>query len=154
MAWERGLAAESRGSILRIIALSRNHDPPPRANGPSPGDPAGPNRALWAALLAASFATLSVADTHLDELVRTMYLAEVTNYCSLVDEAVIDGFRRETGRIIASRDISEKDVEAARSEAWQMGHAEWQNRGLGGFRNWCRTEGMEAADYFRSKAHR
>ncbi|MCZ7598947.1 MAG: hypothetical protein M5U09_16245 [Gammaproteobacteria bacterium] len=137
---------------MRIIALSRNQDLPQRANGPAAGDPAGPRRVLFTAVLAVSFASASIADTHLDELVHTMYLAEVTNYCSLVDEAVIDGFRRETGRIIAGDDISEKEIESARSEAWQMGHAEWQNRGLGGFRNWCRTEGMEAADFFRSKA--
>jgi hypothetical protein len=37
-------------------------------------------------------------------------------------------------------------------DAWKMAHAEWQNRGLGGFRNWCRTEGMEAADFFRNIA--
>lgn len=107
---------------------------------------------LFTAVLAVSFASASIADTHLGELVHTMYLAEVTNYCSLVDEAVINGFRRETGRIIADEDISEKEIESVRSEAWQMGHAEWQNRGLGGFRNWCRTEGVEAADFFRSKA--
>mgnify|MGYP007063836376 CR=1 FL=1 len=31
-----------------------------------------------------------------------------------------------------------------RDRGWQLAHAEWQNRGLGGFRAWCAGEGREA----------
>jgi hypothetical protein len=35
-------------------------------------------------------------------------------------------------------------------EGWKYGLAEWQNRGLGGFKNWCKTEGGEITAYFRN----
>jgi hypothetical protein len=41
-------------------------------------------------------------------------------------------------------------VQNARMEGWKYGLAEWQNRGLGGFKNWCNTEGKEIVEYFRS----
>jgi hypothetical protein len=31
---------------------------------------------------------------------------------------------------------------------WTDADLEWGNRGLGGFRNWCRTEGIAAARRF------
>ena len=36
------------------------------------------------------------------------------------------------------------DLDAATREA----HWEWQNRGLGGFRGWCRKQGQAAAQRF------
>jgi hypothetical protein len=41
-------------------------------------------------------------------------------------------------------------VQNARMEGWKFGLAEWQNRGLGGFRNWCKTEGTRIVEYFRN----
>ncbi len=87
-----------------------------------------------------------------DPLTRLVYLAEVTSYCSLADERVVRGFRRERDRIVAERNFDQDHIEQARMTAWKLAHAEWQNRGLGGFRNWCRTEGEDAAALFRSLA--
>jgi hypothetical protein len=104
-----------------------------------------------AVLVIATHATTHASEQSKD-LVRTLYLAEVANYCALVDENVAAGFRRERDRIIERDEVSPADYEQARSLAWKMGHAEWQNRGLGGFRNWCRTEGTQAAEFFRKLA--
>lgn len=92
------------------------------------------------------------ADVSDDALTRLVYLAEVTSYCSLADERVVRGFRRERDRIVAEQGMDEKSIEQARMTGWKLAHAEWQNRGLGGFRNWCRTEGADAAEHFRSLA--
>jgi hypothetical protein len=35
-------------------------------------------------------------------------------------------------------------------QGWKEAHLEWQNRGLGGFRGWCRTEATEAAARFKA----
>lgn len=93
-----------------------------------------------------------LAADELERLVHIAYLAEVTNYCSLADEQVARGFRLERDRLVAAGALGPEQIEQARSRAWQMGHAEWQNRGLGGFRAWCRTEGADAAEYFRALA--
>lgn len=90
----------------------------------------------------------------LESLVRVVYLAEVTSYCSLADSDVAKGFRRERDRIVAAADLGDAQVEEARALGWQLGYAEWQNRGLGGFRLWCRTEGAQAAAFFREIAAR
>lgn len=75
---------------------------------------------------------------------------EILNYCGLIDDDVSAGFNHQRNNIIADLKLSEEQVQQARIEGWQAGLAEWQNRGLGGFKNWCRTDGMEAVEYFRA----
>ncbi len=79
-----------------------------------------------------------------------VYKMEVLNYCGLIDDEISEGFKRRRDHIILSLNLTSEDVENARMEGWKFGLAEWQNRGLGGFRNWCKTEGNEIADYFRN----
>ena len=74
-----------------------------------------------------------------------MYDFEVTGYCSLVSEAVGSGFQRRERALVHTHSIDEATVTRVRGEAWQAAHAEWQNRGLGGFRAWCSNEGKAAA---------
>ena len=82
------------------------------------------------------------------ELSTAFYDFEVASYCGLVTDAVGSGFRRETKRLISRDAVDSETVTHLRGKAWQAAHAEWQNRGLGGFRNWCRNEGLAAAARF------
>ena len=79
------------------------------------------------------------------ELSAVFYDFEVASYCGLVTDAVGNGFRREAKRLISRDAVDSETVTHLRGKAWQAAHAEWQNRGLGGFRNWCRNEGVAAA---------
>lgn len=105
-----------------------------------------------ATLVVIGLLTLPVRADSLTELVDVVYLVEVAGYCSLVDDSVVRGFRRERRRIIDASNFSQSQIESANATAWKMAHAEWQNRGLGGFRAWCRDEGTAAAEHFRNLA--
>jgi hypothetical protein len=78
-----------------------------------------------------------------------VYKMEVLNYCGLIDDEISQGFKQQRDHIIASQNLTPADVQNARMEGWKFGLAEWQNRGLGGFRNWCKTEGTRIVEYFR-----
>ena len=79
-----------------------------------------------------------------------VYKMEVLNYCGLIDDEISEGFKQRRDHIILSHNLTPEEVQNARMEGWKFGLAEWQNRGLGGFRNWCKTEGMEIVAYFRT----
>lgn len=81
-----------------------------------------------------------------DPLTRVYYDLEVASYCGLVSPPVHAGFRREAQPL--ERTVTQQGMERARMDAWQAAHLEWQNRGLGGFKRWCRNEGRAAADRF------
>jgi len=85
-----------------------------------------------------------------EALSKTYYEFEVAGYCGLVTDRIATGFHSEAQRIIDRERIDNDGLQAARMHAWKAAHAEWQNRGLGGFKNWCRTEGQAAADRFES----
>lgn len=102
---------------------------------------------MWPALLLGS--AVSLADAGPDpELVRIYYDFEVAGYCGLVSDRVGMGFRRERDRVVVNRGIDEEAKQQARMQGWKQAHLEWQNRGLGGFKNWCRTEGKDVAERF------
>ena len=82
------------------------------------------------------------------DLVRVYYDFEVAGYCGLVSEQVGSGFARERDRLLSGRGIDEQAKQQARMQGWKEANLEWQNRGLGGFRGWCRTEGADAARRF------
>ena len=79
-----------------------------------------------------------------------VYKMEVLNYCGMIDDEVSEGFKQRRDHIITSKNLSPEAVQNARMEGWKSGLAEWQNRGLGGLRNWCKTDGKEIAGYFRN----
>jgi len=84
------------------------------------------------------------------EISALFYDFEVAGYCGLVSDRVGRGFQHRAARLI-ERDALDRDtIDRLRGDAWQAAHAEWQNRGLGGFRNWCRTEGRAAAERFEA----
>ncbi len=85
-----------------------------------------------------------------DSLNRLYYLYGVALECGLADDAVMRGFVLAANEIVVSRGLTEVSVRATRIQAWIAVDLEWSNRGLGGYRNWCRTEGAGAADLFRA----
>jgi hypothetical protein len=88
-------------------------------------------------------------DTATREALRAAYYEiEVAGYCGLVDDAVAAGFRRQVERILDGAEVAQDTLNELRGKAWQAANAEWQNRGLGGFRGWCRNEGRAAAERF------
>lgn len=86
------------------------------------------------------------------DLVRTYYDLEVTGYCGLATDDVGAGFRAQRDHIMRLNNIDDAAMQQARMQGWKQAHLEWQNRGLGGFKGWCRTEGAAAAQRFREIA--
>ncbi len=79
------------------------------------------------------------------ELHSAIYDATVCEYCGLISDDVADGFRRQMADLVARDRLDEQAVRQIRISAWTKADLEWHNRGLGGFRNWCRSEGVTAA---------
>ena len=82
------------------------------------------------------------------DLEQAFYDIGVIGYCGLGSAAVDRGYRREVLRIIERDGIDKQGVNAAQSRAMTMVELEWDNRGLGGFRGWCRTDGEKAVQRF------
>lgn len=83
-------------------------------------------------------------------LEQVFYDIGVIGYCGLSGNTVTEGFQREVRRIVEREEINKKAFNAARSRAITLVELEWDNRGLGGFRRWCRTEGETAVRRFLS----
>jgi len=84
------------------------------------------------------------------DLEQTLYEMGVIGYCGLSTDTVIQGFNRELRQLIDRNDIDNQGLKNAQNRALTMVEWEWDNRGLGGFRGWCRTEGESAVKRFRS----
>ncbi len=72
----------------------------------------------------------------------------VTSSCATLSPEVDFGFRREPKAVAARFDLSEADAMATRIEGWVAADAKWSNRGLGGYRAWCATGDVAAAQRF------
>jgi hypothetical protein len=77
-----------------------------------------------------------------------VYDYAVTSYCGLLTPEVEYGFKRELEDLTASSVLDEGDAKEQRIAGWVDADLEWGNRGLGGFRAWCETEGETAAERF------
>jgi hypothetical protein len=82
------------------------------------------------------------------ELRQVAYLYGVVEYCSLDSFEVHDGYEREMSAIIARERLSDTEAREQRLHGLVDADLEYGDRGLGGFRKWCRTEGMDAARRF------
>lgn len=85
-----------------------------------------------------------------DELYRLDYRFGVALECGLVDDRVLAGYYCASQAAIARRGFGEAARRATLSRAMIAVEREWSNRGLGGYRGWCRTEGEDAARAFRA----
>ncbi len=84
-----------------------------------------------------------------DQLVDIYYRFEVAAvYCGLVDDRAIKGYYLERKQVVEKFDLNEAEQLNASGKASQLAHKEWMNRGLGGFKPWCRTKGREYTNGF------
>ena len=76
------------------------------------------------------------------------YLYGVVEYCGLNSAEVFDGYQREA-RFIRRRDgLTDPTARSLRLRGLTDADLEYGNRGLGGYRKWCRTEGLDAVQHF------
>jgi hypothetical protein len=97
-------------------------------------------------------ATWPLAAGHEGEGTRTLrhvvYDLGVTSYCNLLTPEVEAGYHREIARLTKRAGLNEADAKALRIAGWVDADREWGNRGLGGFRAWCESDGLAAARHF------
>ena len=86
------------------------------------------------------------------ELVLLYYDLEIASYCGLVDDQAVLGFQALLAEKTESEQLTKSELEQARMQAWKDAHREWENRGLGGFRSWCKNEAAQAAQRLRAHA--
>jgi hypothetical protein len=83
-------------------------------------------------------------------LESAVYAYGIAEYCGMVDQAVYDGFAREVRAIVAAEGLTDAEVRAQRYNGALALEYEIGDRGLGGYRPWCREEGVAAAERFRA----
>lgn len=82
------------------------------------------------------------------EIKQVVYMYSVTEYCGLNTGEVYDGYRRELRHLTRQGGLPESTVRWLRIHGMLAADLEYDDRGLGGFRKWCRTEGLDAARHF------
>ena len=105
---------------------------------------------VTSAAVALATASLAAPPADREEIRRLLYDFEVASYCGLVTDDVGEGFRSKLTALVERDRIGREEMNALRGRAWQDAHAEWQNRGLGGFRAWrrsgCRGDARRGAE--------
>jgi hypothetical protein len=110
----------------------------------------GPRKCFLVTLLWISAWRPAAADVGLDALVELEYQREVLMYCGIGDPEAVQGFLLRQDELLRQFELNEEDHREAMSRARRLAHEEWQNRGLGGFRGWCRSEGATYTDTLKS----
>src|SRR5262245_60306671 len=72
------------------------------------------------------------------EIKQLVYMYGVTEYCGLNTMEVYDGYRREIRLLTRLGRLPESTVRWLRIHGMLAADLEYGDRGLGGFRNWCR----------------
>jgi len=80
-----------------------------------------------------------------EALYFVFYDYALADTCALVTTAVERGYRLERERAQSRSGLDEASAREMKIQGWVAVDLEWANRGLGGFRNWCRDEGSQAA---------
>ena len=107
------------------------------------------NRLLSAALGLVSFASVCAGPGPSTELEQLFYDRWVAGYCGLGGDEMQLAFERALADLRERRSPSDEALRGAENHALTLVEREWSNRGLGGFRVWCRTEGVAAAARIR-----
>jgi len=69
----------------------------------------------------------------------------VADQCGLIDDSVAAGYRAEYAAVVARDGLDEAAQREQRIAAIMAFDYEYQNRGLGGARAWCREDGAAGA---------
>ena len=96
-------------------------------------------------LLTVPIVSLSQKLHKYESLTDAVYHFEVTIYCGLATDAVAKGYHHLENAFRQTNNLTPEEIDQSRGQGWHRAHAEWQNRGLGGFRAWCAGEGRDAA---------
>ena len=83
-------------------------------------------------------------------LAELEYKREVLMYCGISEPDAVRGFLDRQAHLIEQYGLDDTSRLEAGSHARQLAYAEWQNRGLGGFRGWCRKEGSDYTEILKS----
>ncbi|MEQ8357256.1 MAG: hypothetical protein RH942_17105 [Kiloniellaceae bacterium] len=97
-------------------------------------------------------AAVSGAQTPERSLTRVVYEFAVAGLCGTQDREVVAGYHREVAAITARGGYDEETARQHRLRGWVEADEEWSNRGLGGNRAWCQSEGLAAARHFKAIA--
>ena len=81
---------------------------------------------------------------------RIIYDYEVAAQCGYVSEAVENAFRIGRDDEAARTGLGTEPLRRLRIKAIVAAAREYDNRGLGGYRAWCATEGREGVGLLRS----
>jgi hypothetical protein len=106
---------------------------------------------VWFSLITTAIAD-NLPDPGVSELSDLEYMREVLMYCGISDPEAVKGFLDRKGSIMAKHEINRDEELQAGSMARQRSYAEWQNRGLGGFKGWCRKEGADYTETLKTFA--
>ena len=105
--------------------------------------------AVFAALLAGSQAA-EIQKRPIGALQEAIYAFAVAESCGLLNRAVAEGFHLERDWIVARDGITPERERADRIAATMAADWQYGDHGLGGYRGWCRSEGLAAVDRFLS----
>jgi hypothetical protein len=101
-----------------------------------------------AAVLWVPSASADIQKRPIGPLQEAVYGFAVAEYCGLLTPAVAEGFHLERQWIVAREGISPEREYADRIAAIMAADWQYGDHGLGGYRGWCRTEGLTAAYRF------
>ncbi|MCC7050020.1 MAG: hypothetical protein IT562_25175 [Alphaproteobacteria bacterium] len=90
------------------------------------------------------------AERRLSAYGEALYGYSVAEQCGLLTGRAEQGFAAEERRLARAEQLDADGVMKARIAAGVAFASEYQNRGLGGARGWCRTEGAEAVRRFEA----
>jgi hypothetical protein len=109
----------------------------------------------FVSILIAAIAAITAADVQADvptsrgmALRQIAYMYGVVEYCGLNSAEVFDGYLRETSYVRRRDGITDPVARWLRIRGLTAADLEYGDRGLGGYRNWCRTEGLASAQHF------
>lgn len=104
--------------------------------------------AMW--MIHTADASETVLSEGVNALAELEYKREVLMYCGISEPEAVRGYLDRQGHLIEQYSLDKASMLEAGSHARQLAYAEWQNRGLGGFRGWCRKEGSDYTEILKS----
>jgi hypothetical protein len=107
--------------------------------------------ASWAAAVAFAAAAPAAAEIQkhpVGALQEAVYGFAVAEYCGLLSPAVAEGFHLERQWILARDGITPERERADRIAAIMAADWQYGDHGLGGYRGWCRSDGLRAVHRF------
>lgn len=81
-------------------------------------------------------------------LQEAMYGFAVAEYCGLLNPAVAEGFHLERTWIMARDGVTAEEEYTHRITAILAADWQYGDHGLGGYRGWCRSDGLTAVHRF------